>query len=481
MQNILKRYGYYIILSLIFIFGFLLRLKWLIANPSFWDDECSLAWNVIHKNYGDFFSVLNFTQVAPPFFMIYSKFLTKLFGVSDLVLRLAPFTFGILSIVLFYLVTVKIFQNKITILASNFLFTINQTLVNYSSEFKQYSCDVFFTLLCLYLFINLLTKKHTLKTYIIYSLIFAVSIWFSFVSVFAITAGLITYLIKAAKEKSFNYKHFLVISMPFAVSCLVYLNIYILKTYSTNINDLLLCPCWKDGFINKDLSNILNLITYNIYYFFFPIILGTPASVLLLLGLINLTKKNLYIALIFIATIFFEIFASWLGLYPFKGRVILFLLPIIILFICAVFEYIKPTNGFNKQKNIVILIIFLAIFYSGLASTYKFLFNTPKPNRGFYDREMISILAEKIRPNETILVNKYSVPDFKYYSYFYKISNKVIIEPQNSLKRKQRYWLYQVWGKHSDFDELLSKEKSDIILEIKGNGYPSKLIYFYLK
>ena len=110
MISNLKKNIYWILLSFVVFLGFVLRLKGLTANPSMWHDECALAWNSLEKNYVELFGKLRFLQVAPPMFLIVSKLLASIFHVKnhifacDFVLRLIPFFFGSLSIVMFYFV-----------------------------------------------------------------------------------------------------------------------------------------------------------------------------------------------------------------------------------------------------------------------------------------------------------------------------------------------------------------------------------------
>lgn len=482
MNEYVKKYGYYLILACILVFGFFLRLKWLAVNPSFWDDECSLAWNVIHKSYLDFFSVLNYTQVAPPFFMILSKFITHIFGVRDFVLRLTPFLFGIFSMILFLLVSKEIFENKLTVIISNLIFSINQTLINYASEFKQYSCDVFFTLLCFYLFLDLLSKKTSIKKNILYSAIFIVSTWFSFVSVFIITAGFMGLFIKQLKEKKFDFKNSLILVLPVFVNCLFYLNFYIIKTYTSNITEL--NNYWHNSYIAKDFSNLLFLVKNIISYFIFPSQFTLPAILAIIAGMCILFKKKPYPTLILLITILLEGFASWLGYYPFEKRVILFLLPIVLLFIAAIFE---AFDFKHKFKSFFILICFFVLFAQPLLYNFAYI-KAKSPNRGYFPREMMELMLKNIKPDDIIVINRYSRTDFAYYSSFYKINNKVILEGQkgdrlqflNSLPRQKYYWLYLPFGKSPTFDKWIYGNNNKVLQEAKGRIH-SQLVYLYAK
>lgn len=482
MKLILKKYGYFTALGLIFLLGFLLRLKWLLANPSFWNDECSLAWNVVDKSYGDFFSVLDFTQVAPPFFMIMAKLMTKIFGVSDFVLRITPFLFGAGSMTLFFLLSRRIFCKKHTILVSNFIFAINQTMINYSSEFKQYSCDVFFTLLCTYIFIDLFSENKTYKKILIYSFILCVSLWFSFVSIFAIAAGLFVLLLKQLKDKSLEIKKYLSLSIPIILNSLFYLFFYILNTYNYNIVEL--NKYWQNSYIAKDFSNFFILTKSLLSYFLFPSTLLLFIFIAVVIGALIVLKKKPFAGILFLLTFIFECLASWLGFYPFEKRVVLFLLPTALLFMSANFELM---NSKRKFLSTIIVTTFFLIFSQSMIDNYNYL-KTVNMSRGYYSRQLTKELSEKIKPGDIIVVNRYSKTDLAYYSTYYKIKNKVVIEGKssdrlgflNSLPRGHYYWFYLPFGISPTYDKWMYSDKNVVLYEQRGNVF-SKLTYLYAK
>lgn len=45
---------YYLLISLILLFGIIIRIKAFLIERSLWHDECSLAINILHKNVFNF-------------------------------------------------------------------------------------------------------------------------------------------------------------------------------------------------------------------------------------------------------------------------------------------------------------------------------------------------------------------------------------------------------------------------------------------
>lgn len=480
----IEKYGYYLLLSCIFLLGLLLRLKGLIANPSFWHDECALAWNVIHKNYGDFMGVLRFIQIAPPGFMFLSKFSTQVFGISDLSLRYVPFFFGISSMVMFFALSKKIFQNKITIITCNFLFAMNQPLINYSSEFKHYSCDVFFTILSIYLFVDIILKKASVKKIITYSIFLVLSIWFSFVSIFATTAGFLILFFKQLKEKELKTKENLILLVPLIISGLIYLKIYLINTYVSNKTGM--SGYWASGFIAKDFSNFFGLFIANLKYMLYPVKLMLFVVSFLIFGIYTLFRKNYYPVSILLLTFLFECIAAWLGYYPFENRSILFLIPVFIIFICASLENL---NLRSKLKSIIILTLFIITFFNLIVANYIYVFKMPNFNRRSYARQMMEIMINKIKPGEFILVNESSNPEFAYYSLFYDINNEIFYEPKytnpfiwiKKMEKHGHYWLYLPYKPSYEIEKWLNNNKKAILYEVKDINKPGRLDYIQIK
>ena len=145
-----KNVIYYVLLCLIFLLGIFLRTKLFLAKSVFEDDECRLALSLLEiHHFKDFFLPLSDAQSAPPLFTLLSFGITKIFGYQELALKTIPYLAGLTSIFLFYKLCKNYLQNKWVILFGCFIFSINETLISFATTFKQYSTDIFVSLLCL--------------------------------------------------------------------------------------------------------------------------------------------------------------------------------------------------------------------------------------------------------------------------------------------------------------------------------------------
>lgn len=484
-NGFLKTNLFNLILTAIFLLGVFLRIKGFWGNSSFWHDECSLAWNIKFKNYSDFFGVLKFQQAAPPFFMVITKFLTNIFGFSEKVFRFIPFLISCLSIFAFYFLAKKVLNKNFSVLLAVFLFALNQTLINYAFEFKPYALDIFFAIICILLFINW-QNIQTKPKLIVASLFLAIIPWFSFTSIFIITAGIIITFLKTLKNKK---PPFAICYLLFAllISILIYLKIYALNNYAHNA----ILDYWQPYFITSG-KHFLWMLGNNLKFFFPPVKFVLLEFVLLVWGAVIFYKEKsdfLYISTISFLSV---ILLSILHIYPFMERLVLFLLPIFLLFM------VKPLDLISSNKKItsaLIILIFALTFYPQVALT-KQLILSEKFDKEEYAREMMATMMQKIKPKDKIFVNSPSEEEFAYYSSFYnkkyekkqeKIKNVIkynYVNELNSLPRGN-YWFYLPIDYHNIptipwVEEWAQGER--IIYKNKFNGqYPSLLMYVNVK
>lgn len=436
---------FYLILIVIIIFGIFLRLKGFLSNPSFWHDECGMAWNIKFKSYSQLFGVLRFLQVTPPLFSVLTKFLVGILGYSEKVFRLIPFLTGCLSIIAFYFLSLKVLNKKISVIIAVLIFAINQQLINFSFEFKPYESDVFLTIVALLFFIKVDIERLKITKALIYGVLTSLLPWFSFASVFSIVAGVLNLIFKTLKNKNKNPLAISCFLLPILVSALIYLKLFVLGNYSGTS----MVSGWQNYFVSLNPLKNLYLLNNSFRYLFFPVQNILFALIFFVLGIyLFIKEKSVEFRVLFLSFILF-LTASLLKIYPFGDRVILFLIPSYLLFI------LKPLDliCFNRKiKSVVILLMVSALFYPQIVSAGSFL-RYKGIDKGEYPREMLETLINSIKKDETIVVNKASNTEFYYYSSFYNIKNLVIYENLtdksneeyanflNNLK-KGYYWFY---------------------------------------
>lgn len=481
-MNFIKKHIYFILLGIILFVGFILRFKGYAVNPSLWLDESALGWNILNKNYLELFDKLRFLQLAPPLFLIFTKFLVAITDSynhvfrCDMVLRTIPFLCGCGSMWLFYLVSKRIIESKWAVLAGVALFVLNPILINYSYEFKPYSVDVFCTLLAVYIFLKIDFTTICLRKIFKYGLILAVLPWFSFASAFVIFAGFLTLSFK--KE---NPALFTSLLMPVFVSVFAYIHIFIANAYEKNSQGMI--DYWQHQFVSTDFSNIVQLHNENLHYFFtnIPFLSIGLLMIFAFVGLYLFLKdtKFFYIS-ISMLTLASVIVASMMHYYPFSRRMVIFLIPFFLIYVIRVIDVKKPVVGWLLISLVLIPHMLFAFNFIGLKNL----------NKGDFARNMIDEMSKEITKNEKIVLNGASNADYYYYNSFYKLKNEVIyLKPEtenpreiqrmlNALK-KGSYWLFMPYDydlRHVNIDNIVAWAYQHSKIRYEARAIQSTLI-----
>jgi len=452
------------------LLGCVLRLKIFLDNPSFWFDESALGYNVLNLNYKYFFGILHLQQVAPPLFLVLSKFIINLIGASDIHLRLLPFIFGNLSMILFLMLLKQNFKNRLTILSGLILFCLNIQLIKYSIEFKPYIIEVFVSCIMLYLLCKFDWDWSYKKLFFI-GVGLSILPWFAFVSAI---------MLVAFYTVIFSIKYIKKWMLFFAPSVLSFI---LIAFYYFNINNFY--SAFMEDFFNDcffDYSSFIILLLKNMFFLFslkftiFPLLLIICSLIYYLLS-----KKYNYSLTFAVLVIFFSIFLSYFHKYPCFQRFILYLYPMLILVILNCIDKIYSFKKYYLSVISIAIICFIS------CPSVNFIKNiaTEKFNKKDYARELFIDLSSRVSSSDIIIVDTLSTPDFLYYNSYFHLNNKIKfnINVKNGvimykydkgvtlpIEKNENYWFYSPWssGKYGYL-------KSDYVNKCKYGG---KLLYF---
>lgn len=396
---------------IIMLTGIFFRILFYSYNHPFWNDECALALNIVDFNIINCFKSLNYGQAAPPLFLIISGIFSKIIPHIELALRFFPLISSIFSIFIFYDLSRHILNKKSTIFLALLLFCFNYRLIYYSQEFKQYSSDilVFLSILVSYFYLKL--ENINTKKFIAIGFIYASSIWLSFTSLLALFTVFIMLLIQNTK----TYKKIIFLFIPVIIS---FIGFYFSQSHLSS--SIFLHTYWKDGFINRNLSNLFSIFVNYFSYSFNSIFVFLFAIIGLCLKLLNIKNQK---SIILLVPFTLAVVLSYASIYPLESRVSLYLIPIFILFTVQIIDYI---NIRNKTINYIFysIIIFFIGFPIIINSIYRI---------SFKDSDIENIvtplmMANNLMGNNDILY----IPDGSEISYnFYKTDfnfKNVIIE-----------------------------------------------------
>lgn len=395
------------------LIGFVLRLRQYLANRSLWLDEAMLANNILSRNFGGLFQQLDNNQGAPIGFLLTQKLITLTLGDSEYALRLFPLFAGILSLALMFILTRKTSNAIAGNLALGF-FAVAPSLVYYSSEVKQYSSDVAIMLGLSLLYIKYTQAEIKLRDTFVIALAGSLAVWFSHPAFFVVGALGLALFIPAVIAKD---KRRIIALLVIAV--IWFLNLGVL--YTLNLRQLstheFFLDYWRAGFIPRD-SSALTWLAYSFEGPFRDVLdLGSSYIVtvfLFLIGYVGLTRRNPRLGFFLLAIISLSLFASYLTLYPFAGRMILFLAPVLILFLAEGVEAIASLFARSRVLAWTVRIL-LAVYllYSPVSvSVENFL--TPKYQE--HIRPTMEYLRDFRRDGDVVYVYYWAEHALRFYA-----------------------------------------------------------------
>ena len=379
----------------------------------------------------------------PPFYYLFLKYWTRLFGDSEFAIRLPSVIFGVLSILVLYYLANLTFNKKIALL-STFIFSINPFHIYLSQQARMYSLFTLFSLLSLFYFFKVLKEEGKMNWffYFVFNLLNLHTYYFA---IFVLFAEFLYFVLfnKYFKRKS---KKFLLTML----ATLVLFSPQFLKIYS--------------GFLSK--TNEVNWGIRQSEYFIsiFDSFLGWNTTftaivfLLFLYGLLriekNIDKKmNLF-------GIFYVLFPLIVGfLLSFKmaitPRYFIFILPVYIVFISKGLTNIK-----YKFVQIALILGILLISGFKLAEDYS------KPNYSQW-REVVSYIERNSQKNDLILFDGMCV-QFSF-DYYY----------EGNLTREMLLSSVDVTENEIFYNNLNPKLKDNRIWLILSDGFMNNKYYKY--
>lgn len=386
----LSNLNFCLIATIVFIFiGILIRIKFYSIKLSLDSDECCLGMNILNS-YSSMFEPLVSKQVAPPLFMVGSKFLFHLVHpfhnivLSDLSLRFIPLISSILSLPLFAILVHKLYRNDYMTLVCTTILALNAPSIRYATTFKQYSTEMLFTIILILAFLAIDFKKVSLKKLSIISLIFAISPWCSGTALPVLISGFIFLLVNIIKEQYYNKTKFLILFTPIIISFITYI-FYIIPVINTHYH--FMRAFWNGEFSSFfTLSNFAQLFNLKLQaLLLYPyttnalLIFFTFICITILFSRKEYCKNNLFLVFL---PILFLIIGSFFCLYPFELRFLLFSLPIFVII------YAQPIFILKRLK-ITTIILISAMLYLTLNFNFSNIYNT---RMIFYTRKIVEIV-----------------------------------------------------------------------------------------
>lgn len=429
-------------------FGVFLRIYHYIYNRSLFGDEAYIANSIINRGFIDLLEPLEYNQRIPIGYILIVELFSRFLGINEYGLRLFSLLSGIASLVLFY----KLFKPSLQTVSLNIglaILSFSPPLIYYSSELKQYITELSVSFL-LYLSYVSFKDKNDAKSIIFYALTGALAIWFSFPAIFilvGIAIGKISY--DLINHNWSSIRRGIIVYSIWAIS---FLFNYFFFVKSGTENEFLQ-NFWQAHFMPFPFSfKGLRWIARMVYQ-----TLDTPlgldysllAVIFFFIGMYLFWKQQREYFWILVLPFALTLIASGLEKYPFHKRFLLFLAPVMILFISVGAEHMYLQFVRKKWRNVALLILLLLVLPSVFISGYQIL----RPDKlNLATRQDIRPVIEKVikhkTPGDKLLINDLAFAQFRYYNRILNVSSSYVdtlfyknnyLYPDNDLFFKARF------------------------------------------
>lgn len=483
----------YVLLVSIIILGAFLRF-YMIGHESFWVDEATTALAIKQYNTKEIFLNLYTTgRILPehsflgngdfPVYYLGLEAWSNIFGINEFSLRSFSAIFGVISILLVFLISRELFNEKTGLIAS-FIFSIHIVMIEYSQESRLYGFMGFVVLLTLYSLVKFMkTNKYFTPLFALNIIGMFTSPVFLFFFIFEVgyvfySLFLINFYITKKEIKKVFFFGLCLIYLPLLFRMLNFSIAGLRYSGDMSLTKLAKIFVQFNGWLHPS-AEFLSKIHYKSFNLFSisewiavlsVLAISVMLGVFFVRSLFNRNKQNLgflMAALIIPFMIFFVALYKVLSVFP-SNRYIIYTVPIYI---------IISSFGMSTLTNKKLAIIMSVLFISSLMPLYFYYANPIHPEY----RKAVSYLEGKTQPTDTAIVNILTVTlPFNYYSD--KLSNVYGIFNVNDLKsidiNKKSVWLV-LSTKHADSDGKIKEyfDKRYKLSETKG-FYDVKIFHY---
>jgi hypothetical protein len=331
--------------------GIGLRLWQYLSNASLWLDEAALARNIVDRSAFALVAPLDYGQTAPPAFLLVEKCAVAVLGNHEFALRLFPLICGIASVILIYLAAREMLGRVGTLLAVSML-CAGIPFVFFSSQVKPYSGDVAAALLLLILGLGMRHSQVTARAALVAGLVGAALPWFSYTAMF-VAAGVGVALLASAfaRDAGIPARRLSVTLGLWAASTLI----AALTTWHllSGSDREFMHRFWTSGFGPFPPRTLADLVwpwrrvvaAFDVFsaapvlldgglHYRWPLLFAS----LSLAGGWSLWRRSPTFALLVFLPILTALAGAEAHLYPFAGRVAMFVLPFLLLAVAASLE-----------------------------------------------------------------------------------------------------------------------------------------------
>lgn len=399
------------------VLGIGLRGTALAGDRNLWIDESMLALNLVERTPARLLDPLDWNQGAPVGFLLLTKAVITQVGASAVGLRLVPFAGSVLGLLGFAWLAGRLLPRPAVVLAVG-LFSASPFLISYAAECKQYATDATIAIGLFAVAVGLLHGGSGFRRWAALAVAGAAAVWFSHPAAFVL-GGIGTALLADAAAKK-DRGRLVAAAATVGFWLVSFAACYLLSLKQLGGNQYLL-TYWDGHFLPlppKSPGDVAWLCDHFFAPFAYPgglggteIRAGGIAAVLFVVGVWGMWKERWPVAAAQLLPGVLALLASGLHKYPFAGRLLLFLVPLMVLGVARGAWMVGSALGRAQPVAAVALLAVLAA--APCLETYQEL---RKPMRYEQLEPLLSELRGDWQPGDRMYVYYGAVPAFTFYT-----------------------------------------------------------------
>ena len=400
------------------VIGIALRVVQYLHHRSLWFDEAMLALNIVNRSYSQLVQPLDYNQGAPAGFLFLERLAGTHLGFGEYALRLIPLIAGVCSLYLFYKLAQLLLPPKALWIALG-LAALCPHLIYYSSELKQYSSDVLIATALALLLFNLVTRPINVRMGAILGVAGAIAIWISHPALIVLAGTGGAALASSLFRRDWKCVKALLIAVILWTAS--FGGFYLISVRDVAKNNFFYLY-WATAFMPHDLTSIATwrwLLQHLLSVFRNPG--GTfaePAIICFSVGAVVVFQQDRQKFWMLVSPIVIALVLSYLGKYPFEGRLLLFLAPTLFLLIAAGLNYFFE----DRRRSLVIVGYALLVLIAAqpIARSTKYLLGR-KSGQEEEIRPVLQRVKAQSQPGDWCYVYHWTRFQYWYYSTVYHL------------------------------------------------------------
>jgi hypothetical protein len=322
--------------TLMLVIGCGLRVIEYAKDRAAWKDEYYLSLNVLHRPVFEFDQPMIEDQLAPPGFLVLARVSSRVLGGSRLAVRFLPLVCGVACLFALRRLAERVVSPRAVPIALA-LAAFSDDLIYYSTEFKQYSCDLLIAQVLILLLLDMGSRPITARCAAVASVMGILATWLSHPSIFVLASGGVWLFTRVLMARRWGEAGWLMgvgaLWLSSFDGCyLVSLRLLGDGVFMWTWWDFAFLPIpplsWAD--LQRDFWAFANVFTnpVGIVTPIGPIVAGLLAMGLFAIGGLSLRRsRERGVLALLLGPIALTMLASALHRYPFHGRVLIFLVP----------------------------------------------------------------------------------------------------------------------------------------------------------